>query len=112
MKFKRLIWGSILIIALFLLCYNYSFNYSYLSNHGYCMESATAGNYLNYSKNQFFISSSINEIYSDYFGFYDMKFRTLSGMIIRSLFGMILFLLIFVRFWKFDVKKMIIIRRK
>lgn len=110
MKFKRLISGSILIIALFLLCYNYSSNYSGLSNHSYCMDSYNADN-LDYS-NQFFISSSIHEIYRDYFEVYDKKFRSLSGMIVRSLFGLIIFLLIFLRFWRFDMRNMLIIRRK
>lgn len=148
MKFKRFILGLFLIIILFLLCSNYSFNENYYIN------STTNELLYNYPENQIFIFGTVTSVYNDGFeilvnkngNYYNYKIKTLSDVnlgdtvyltgtlsssnviissklinvknsdfhfvILRSIFGMILFLIIFGKYWKFDLKRMIVIRRK
>ncbi|MGB9980310.1 hypothetical protein [Methanobacterium sp.] len=147
MKFKRFIWGLFLIIILFLLCGNYSFN------ENYCINSTTKELLYNYPENQIFIFGTVTAVYKGGFevlinkngNLYIYKVKSLSNVnlgdtvyltgalnssnaissirlinvnnsdfhfvILRSIFGMILYLIIFGKYWKFDLKRMIVTRR-
>ena len=145
MRFNRLIIGSIFLLLLFLLSYNYVSN-GYYSNN-------SVVDILHDSKDQIFISGSIIQIYDDGFDIYDgndgviyhvntnstanlnlyvftfvlgtfnsqnelnaIKIMSLTSstslVIFRSLFGLIIFLLIFLTYWKFDFRNIVFVRRK
>lgn len=145
MKIERLILGSIFILLLLLLCYNYAFKDYYQDN--------SVIDILNgYSENQILIYGHITEINKDGFEVYNIKNKdtyhvktnlklnvgtgiyilgTLDSnnevniikimtfkhegvinVIFRSLLGFIIFLIVFLKFWKFELKKMLFVRRK
>jgi hypothetical protein len=145
MKIGRLILGSIFILLLLVLCYNYAFE-------GYYQDNSVIDLLNGYSQNQILIYGPITEINKDGFEVYniknknnyhvkkDLKLNVGTGIyilgtlesnnevtiikiitfkqedvinvIFRSLLGLAIFLLVFLKFWKFEFKKMLFVRRK
>ncbi len=143
MQFKRLILGSIFILVLFLLCYNYTLG-------GYYQDSSVINLLEGYPANQILVYGPIIETYKDGFGIYNIKNRkvyhvktnlklnlgtdiyilgTLNSnneflitkiitfkmddvfdVFLRSLLGLIIFLVVFVKFWRFSPGKLLFIR--
>ena len=140
MRLKRPILGTVFILLLVLLCYNYVSKEDYRDH--------IVGDLLtDYSENQIAVSGEVTRIYNDGFEIYvfsnDKFYRIIAGsemslgnnayisgtlnshneiiankivitkedeiifVIFRSLFGAIIFLLIFGRYWKFNRKKML-----
>lgn len=144
MKIERLLLGSIFILLLLLLCYNYAFEGYYNDN--------SVIDLLNYSENQIMIYGHVTETYNDGFEVYNIrnkevyhvktnlklnvgtgiyilgtldsnnkvttikimtfKHEGVINVIFRSLIGFIIFLIVFLKFWKFKLKKMLFVRRK
>lgn len=152
MKFKRLILGIIFTLLIFLLCYNYAFNYhNALQNED--RTDLTKDNTVITLENYVFMLATVTDEYddgiivevynNDSVNYYKIKtpskkdvgypvviFGTISSnneivankilirstsemifIIFRSFIGLILFLLIFLKYWKFDFRKIEFKRR-
>ena len=145
MKFKRLILGTIFILILFLLCYNYSVE-------GYYNDISVIDLLNGNSGNEVLVYGPVTSVYNDGFGVYSVqnsspykvktnlklnlgtdiyilgtlnsnneiiitKIMTFSMKGVHytfliSFFGIIIFLLVFLKYWKFNLKEMLFIRRE
>ncbi|WP_414468867.1 hypothetical protein [Methanobacterium sp. ACI-7] len=145
MKIEKLILGSIFILLLLLLCYNYAFE-------GYYQDNSVIDILNGYSDNQILIHGPITEINKDGFEVYNInnknsytvktnlklnigtgiyvlgtltsnnevnvikimtfKQENVINVMFRSLLGLIIFLIVFLKFWKFELKKMLFVRLK
>ena len=145
MKFKRLILGTIFILILFLLCYNYSVE-------GYYNDISVIDLLNGNSGNEVLVYGPVTSVYNDGFEVYNVRssssykvktnlklnlgtdiyilgtlnsnneiiitkimtfsMKGVSNVFFSSFFGLIIFLLVFLKYWKFNPKEILFIRRK